>query len=272
VRGPGETQLEIDQRLIQQRMVKLREELEKVKQQRAQQRRQRRRAEVPTVAIVGYTNAGKSTLLNSIAKADVLAEDKLFATLDPTTRRVRLPRGHECIFTDTVGFIQKLPTQLVAAFRATLEETLEADALLHVVDATHADVQEQANTVNALLGELGAGDKPMIFALNKADRLKRDADGEFIPPQSLNGALSEGVFISAQKRMGLENLMSEIEAALFERLTEINVRLPFSAGDLLALLRRQGVIEVEKLEEQGTLITARVPGRLIDTYRAYMVK
>ncbi|MCS6772980.1 MAG: GTPase HflX [Anaerolineae bacterium] len=264
LRGPGETQLEVDRRRINERMTKLRRELEEVRRQRALQRNHRKRGEVPSVAIVGYTNAGKSTLLNALSKADVLAEDKLFATLDPTTRRVRLPRGHYVLFTDTVGFIQKLPTQLVVAFRATLEEITEADAVLHVVDASHPNAIEQAQTVVETLNELGAGTKPMVIALNKADR---------VDPARRNsvavGLLSEGIWISALNREGFDELLAEIEAALFERLVPIRVRLPYKAGDLLALLRREGLVESELPEERSLLISGRVPGRLLGTFRPY---
>ena len=267
VRGPGETQLEIDRRRIEERISKLKQDLEEVRQQRAQHRAQRKRAEVPVVAIVGYTNAGKSTLLNSIAKADVLAENKLFATLDPTTRRVQLPNGHRVLFTDTVGFIQKLPTQLVAAFRATLEEITEADALLHVVDATHPDAAEQAQTVMNTLSELGAGSKQMVIALNKADKMDADERRDLA-----TGILSEGIFVSALEKQGLDALLREIEQVLFERMVPIKVRLPYKAGDLMALIRREGAVDVEMPEERSVLITGRIPGRLLDVFMPYEAK
>ncbi len=181
LRGPGETQLEVDRRQIRSRIAFLKEELEGVRQHRHQYRAQRKRAQVPVVSIVGYTNAGKSSLLNALVDvagakqtAPVLAEDKLFATLDPTTRRARLPGGKAALFTDTVGFIQKLPTGLVAAFRATLEEIEEADLLLHVVDITHPNAIEQAKSVERTLAELDITDIPIVVALNKIDRLDDD--------------------------------------------------------------------------------------------------
>ncbi len=267
LRGPGETQLEIDRRQIDDRISKIKKDLEIVRAQRAMQRSKRKRNEAPVVAIVGYTNAGKSTLLNAIAKADVLAEDKLFATLDPTTRRVRLPHGHSALFTDTVGFIQKLPTQLVAAFRATLEEITEADALLLVVDATHPNALEQAQTVLDTLEELGAGGKQMVIAMNKADRLP-EARRDFVAI----GILSDGVFVSAAEKQGLDELLGAVEEMLFERMTPIKVRLPYKAGDLMALIRREGAIDSEVPEERSVLISGRIPGRLLDAFAPYTAK
>jgi GTPase len=181
--------------------------------------------------------------------------------------RVRLPHAHSVLLTDTVGFIQKLPTQLVAAFRATLEEITEADALLHVVDATHPNAAEQAQTVIDTLKELGAGGKQMVIALNKADKL----DGAQRHDVA-RGLLSEGVFISAAKREGLEDLLLEIEATLFERMVSIKVRLPYKAGDLMALIRREGTVDSEIPEERSVLITGRIPGRLIDAFAPYQAK
>ncbi|MCL4506945.1 MAG: GTPase HflX [Chloroflexi bacterium] len=270
LRGPGEKQLEIDRRRIRERLAHLRAELDDVRAQRAQHRAHRRRNEIPVVAIVGYTNAGKSTLLNALTNANVLVENKLFATLDPTTRRVRLPGGHVVLFTDTVGFIQKLPTQLVAAFRATLEEITEADALLHVVDITHHDSAAQAATVMDTLAELGAGNKPMVFALNKADRLaaaSAQVDDAHRPRfAQQEGLLSEGIPISALRKTGMEAMLQEVEAVLYERMVSIKVRLPYRAGDLMALFRREGVVDAEMPEERAIFMAGRIPGRLLDTF------
>ncbi|MBC7238132.1 MAG: GTPase HflX, partial [Chloroflexi bacterium] len=176
LRGPGETQLEADRRDIARRIAQLREELEEVRRQRSLKRRRRRRRGLPVVAIVGYTNAGKSTLLNRVSGAEVLVEDKLFATLDPTTRRVDLPGGKQVLFTDTVGFIQKLPTELVAAFQATLEEVREADIILHIVDVADKNLLPKIAAVEQVLEDLGVRDKPMILALNKIDLIDPEAD------------------------------------------------------------------------------------------------
>jgi len=275
LRGPGEKQLEIDRLRIREHMTHLRRELEDVRAQRAQHRAHRRRNEIPVVAIVGYTNAGKSTLLNALSNANVLVENKLFATLDPTTRRVHLPGGHMVLFTDTVGFIQKLPTQLVAAFRATLEEITEADALLHVVDVTHPDALAQAQTVMDTLAELGAGDKPMVIALNKSDKLARLESrpaNAHVPRFTPQGLLSDGVRVSALRKTGLDDLLKEVEQVLYERMVPLRVRLPYKAGDLMALFRREGVVDIEVPEEHGMVLTGRIPGRLLDTFMPYTVQ
>lgn len=220
-RGPGETQIETDRRLIRSRISKIKRDLEDVRHNRALYRRQRQRAGLPVIALVGYTNAGKSTLMKRLSGADVLAEDKLFATLDPVTRRIKLPAGETVLLTDTVGFIQKLPTELVAAFRATLEELEEADILLHVIDISHPHAYEQTQTVDATLADLGVGEKPRLLALNKVDLLRRP-DGEFVASLDEARALIHGagappgnvVLCSAVKRWGLDRLLERAEQGL----------------------------------------------------------
>ena len=220
-RGPGETQIETDRRLIRSRISRIKRDLEDVRTQRALYRRRRVRNGLPVVALVGYTNAGKSTLMNGLAKAGVLAENRLFATLDPVTRRLRLPTGETVLLTDTVGFIQKLPTDLVASFRATLEELGEADLVLHVIDIAHANSFEQSQTVEATLRDLEVAEKPTLLVLNKCDLLK-DADGHRV--EALEEARSvvaaagvppaNVVMVSALKRWGLDVLLRRISGGL----------------------------------------------------------
>ncbi|HEX5369748.1 MAG TPA: GTPase HflX [Dehalococcoidia bacterium] len=216
-RGPGETQLETDRRLVRGRITRLRREIDDVRQQRALHRRRRARQGMQVVALVGYTNAGKSTLLRQLSGAEVFTENLLFATLDPLTRRVRLPSGHEVLMTDTVGFIQKLPTQLVASFRATLEELADADLLVHLVDITHPNAEEQYATVEETLKELGLSLKPRVVAFNKVDMLA-PSDGQDGVLANLEGALRrehpEAVLISAAKGWHLDSLLRTIEAEL----------------------------------------------------------
>ena len=220
-RGPGETQLETDRRLIQDKIRGLKRQIEQVRRQRALYRRRRARQGVPVVSLVGYTNAGKSTLMRALSGAEVLVEDKLFATLDPVTRRLRLPSGATALLTDTVGFIQKLPTQLVAAFRATLEELEEATLMLHVVDITHPNAAEQSQTAEETLTELGLGEKPRLTVLNKLDLLL-DGDGtsleQVLEDEAMRMLLEpwgpQALVISAAQGWGLDELRQSIEAAL----------------------------------------------------------
>jgi GTP-binding protein HflX len=218
MRGPGETQLETDRRLVRTKIGHLKRQIDDVRRQRSLYRRRRARSYVPVVALVGYTNAGKSSLMRALTHADVLVEDQLFATLDPITRRIRLPSGRAALLTDTVGFIQKLPTQLVAAFQATLEELADADLLLHVVDITHPQAAQQSQTVDDTLAELGLAGKPRLTAFNKIDLLAPDSDDE---PEDLSEyELSlaqhrpDGLFVSAARRWGLDELLARIDAAL----------------------------------------------------------
>jgi GTP-binding protein HflX len=280
LRGPGETQLETDRREIRQRIARLKQELEQVRTHRRLYREQRKRAAIPVVSIVGYTNAGKSTLLNALSGADVLVEDKLFATLDPTTRRVTLPQGKEILFTDTVGFIQKLPVLLVAAFRATLEETEEADVILHVIDITHSNAREQCQAVEGTLAELGVADKPRVTALNKIDKLLGERayglklnPGELEAAEEVRGVMArypDAVLISAEWGIGLERLLERVEEELNRAAVSISVCIPYSAGELLALFHRHGFVEAEEHTPEGTLVEGRIPSRFLAAFRPYL--
>jgi GTP-binding protein HflX len=262
LRGPGETQLEVDRREINRRIDHLKAELENVRTHRALHRQQRRKAGVPVAALVGYTNAGKSTLLNALSNANVLTADMLFATLDPTTRRVGLPGGTTVLLTDTVGFIQKLPTTVVAAFRATLEEITEADLILHVVDISHHQVMNQVRAVEETLAQLDATGRPVVTALNKIDRLK-DADAV----QSQLQEFPNSVAISALTGQGLDDLSNRVERIVLAGLVAIDVVIPYSRGDLVALAHEKGIIEYEEHIAEGTHIKGRVPAEIAARFR-----
>jgi len=264
VRGPGETQLEVDRREISQRISHLKKELEKVRAHRARHRQQRQQAGIPVVSIVGYTNAGKSTLLNTLTNADVLAANQLFATLDPTTRRLTLPGGSEVLLNDTVGFIQKLPTHLVAAFRATLEEITEADVIIHVVDITHPNVAEQAATVADTLLELGVTDAPVLVALNKIDQLANPAEAiEQLTPYPNNLA------ISAITGQGLDMLLARLEGILQADRQTVSLLIPYERGDLVSLLHQRAIINRETYHAQGIRLEAYIPHHLLSLVQPY---
>jgi GTP-binding protein HflX len=264
LRGPGETQLEVDRREIRTRIKHLKEQLEKVRTHRQQYRSRRKKALVPVVALVGYTNAGKSTLLNCLSKSDVYVADKLFATLDPTTRRVNLTDSHVALFTDTVGFIQKLPTTLVAAFRATLEEISEADLLIHVIDITHPQAQEQARAVYQILKDIEADHIPILTALNKIDSLT--------DPDRAREALSDypsAVALSAITNEGISELLEKTNTFLYEDFIPIQIDLPYQEGGLITIFHEQG--QVDRLEHKlgGVEIQGRIPGRLLSYFHSY---
>src|SRR5512146_1720035 len=253
-RGPGESQLETDRRLIRERIKKMKERVDDVRRARETSARGRDRRLMATVGIVGYTNAGKSTLLNSLVGSEVaLAEDKLFATLDPTSRQVKLGDGQAAIVTDTVGFIHKLPHQLVDAFRATLEEVTRADVLIEVVDPADPHRDEHRATVQTVLDELGAGDKPRLVAFNKADLLDPSARDGAVPGPAIAGR----VFVSALSGFGMETLRAEIAALLASLWVDVDVSLPYAAGELLARVRERGTIDLEHRERD-----VRVRGRV----------
>jgi GTP-binding protein HflX len=281
VRGPGETQLETDRREIRRKIAALNRQIEEVRAHRRLYTRRRRHAGMPVVGLVGYTNAGKSTLLNALSGADVYVADQLFATLDPTTRRILLPQGSQCLMTDTVGFIQKLPPTIVAAFRATLEEVSEADVLLHVVDITHHDAPQQAETVEQVLAQLGVMDTPMVVALNKVDLFVASDDRRLPPsPQSVGvgqGAAQalleiypDAVQVSALRGLGLDRLLARIEDELAERLVPVELLIPYTAGELLNQIHERGLIESEEFGAEGTHIKARLPRSLLGAVRQYV--
>jgi len=267
LRGPGETQLEVDRREIRSRVSKLHEELEKVRSHRARYRSQRKKSETPVVALVGYTNAGKSTLLNQLTNADVYVADQLFATLDPTTRKIKLPNGQQALLSDTVGFIQKLPTTLIAAFRATLEEIAEADLLLHIIDVTHPNSFAQAKSVLETLNEIGAGDIPIITVLNKIDLFKDNDQNSEIRYKYPNTYL-----VSALQNLGIDNLLEAIAEELYNPSIPISVFLPYSEGHLISIFNEVGVVEQLSHQESGVKIIGFVPRRLVRRFQSHSIE
>jgi GTPase len=262
-RGPGETKMELDRRRIRRRITKLRRDLVDLARTRDVKRQRRERARVPAVALAGYTNAGKSTLLNRLSGAGVLVEDKLFSTLDPTTRRLDLPDGRSVTFTDTVGFIAKLPHDLVEAFKSTLEEVARADLVVHLVDASQPDPAGQVAAVRAVLGEVGAAEVPELLVLNKVDLVDEVARARLA--RQLPGAPQ----VSAATGEGVDRLLAEIGARLPHPEVLLTVLLPFQRGDLVDRAHREGeILEVEHLPE-GTRLTLRAPHGLAAAVQPY---
>jgi GTP-binding protein HflX len=270
LRGPGETQLETDRREIRRIIASLKRELEDVRAHRERYRARRRRSGMPVIALVGYTNAGKSTLLNRLSGASVYVADQLFATLDPTTRRIELPGGQPILFTDTVGFIQKLPTMLVAAFRATLEEINEASLLLHVVDASHPNAYEQIEAVERTLADdLGIEDVPTLMVLNKCDILEEEGDSQHL--EDLWMRYPDAIGISALHGTGIDGLIDAIEHVLESQLHHVEVRIPYREGRLIALFHEVGIVDEEIHEAEHTRLIGSLPPQHMPSYQPYLV-
>ena len=268
LRGPGETQLEVDKREIRKRITVLKREIESLSEHRKRYRVQRKRYRIPVIALVGYTNAGKSTLLNRLARSDVYAADQLFATLDPTTRRVVLPGDRVCLFTDTVGFIQKLPTDLVAAFKSTLEEINEADLLLHVIDVSHYNAGAQFESVKQTLKEIGADNIPTINVFNKSDLI----DGDLAETKELLAQSDPDAFlISAKTGQGIDELRNGIVETLFEKMVPVRVELPYTEGALIALFHDQGVVDFIDSGRGSVIMTGTIPTRFVTMFQPFFV-
>ena len=266
LRGPGETQLEVDRREITRKITKLKSALEQVRSHRSLHRSRRRDSGLPMAALVGYTNAGKSSLLNALADSDVYTADQLFATLDPTTRRISLPKHSDVLLTDTVGFIQKLPTTLIAAFRATLEEVVEADLLLHIVDVSHPNALQHIDAVEDTLAEIDAAGMPRILVLNKIDLL----DG---PPPRLPivDSYHSVVSASALDGRGITDLLITMRDVLAERDTTLDVLLPYHAGSEYSKLHERGYIRSQSTAENGWLLTLSMPGQVSNYYLKFAI-
>jgi GTP-binding protein HflX len=263
-RGPGETQLEVDRRRLRERLAQLRRRLGDVERTRRLHRQERTLAPCPTVALVGYTNAGKSTLMNRATAAGVLVQDQLFATLDPTVRRLRLPGGLPALLVDTVGFIHKLPHQLIEAFKSTLEQVGQADVLVHVVDVSHSAWREHVAVVETVLADIGAGDRPVVFAFNKIDRLEAGAR-----PQ-LTGR--DGERVSARSGTGIEALLLQIGTCLERHLTRVDCVLTAQDGDALSLIRRAGRVLAEEYVDGDAHVSALVPSGVAGRLRRFTAK
>ena len=264
-RGPGETQLEVDRRRIQTRISRLERELDTLAKNRNTQRKGRRRSARSTVALVGYTNAGKSTLLNRLTDADVLVEDRLFSTLDPTTRQLRLPGGETVLASDTVGFVQRLPHQLVESFQSTLEEVVDADLLVHVVDAGTSEAEQQIEAVGTVLREIGAGHVPELLVLNKADIAAAD------DVKGLLAAHPQAVVVSAVTGEGTTVLLDTLAARLRTLAPIVELLVPYERGDVVAALHREGEVLVEVHAEGGSRLRARLPAPAVTRFGEFVV-
>jgi GTPase len=263
-RGPGETQLEVDRRRIQRRVSKLEADLDRLARTRATQRKSRRRRDVPVVALVGYTNAGKSTLLNVLTRSDALVEDRLFSTLDPTIRRLHLPGGETILLADTVGFVRRLPHQLVEAFRSTLDEVVDADLLVQVVDGSSWEADAQIEAVRTVLREIGAGERPELLVFNKLDVADPDGIDDLLAPHP------GSVTVSAATGEGAEKLVEAISRRLRALGTIVELLVPYDRGDVLAAVHRDGEVLVEVHAAAGTRVRARIPDSGMGGFREFL--
>ncbi|MFW5867639.1 MAG: GTPase HflX [Armatimonadota bacterium] len=267
VRGPGETKIDVERRVLRRKIQRLEDEIDEVQRRREVERASRRRSGLPTAALVGYTNAGKSTLLNALAGSrEVAVRDRLFETLDPTTRRIELDEGRHCLVTDTVGFIQDLPTQVVVAFRATLEEVTEADLLIHVMDASWPAAFEQYEAATRVLGELGAADIPTITALNKMDAVTSERKVEI-----LESRIDNTLRVSALERDGLDELRRRMSDLLFAHLIEVTLHIPYDRMSLMELLNERGHVSETKYEAEYVVTHAEVDERTLARVRDLVV-
>ncbi len=264
-RGPGETKLEVDRRRINRRLNKLRQELKEVERTREVKRRQRVRSGVSQISLVGYTNAGKSTLINALTGAGVLVEDRLFSTLDPTSRRLELPDGRAAVLTDTVGFVRKLPHQLVEAFRSTLEQTTNSDLLLHVIDASRSDQQARVSAVDQVLVDIGASEVPRVLALNKSDVIAPNGRERLI------GLFPDGVFISSVTGEGLDELLEAVAARLNPSNRVAAFRIPYDRADLRSLLYAHGEVLEESAASEGITLRVKASPTIMGRLREFMV-
>ncbi len=266
-RDAGETQLELDQRMVRTQITRVKRELEAVIKHRNLQRKKRMNVPVPTCAIVGYTNAGKSSLLNKLTHSDILAEDKLFATLDPTSRRCTLPNGHPLVVTDTVGFVRNLPHRLVDAFKATLEEAVVSNFLIHVLDVSNPEVEAHMDTTLAVLEELNASDKTILTVFNKTDLLKDENQ-----LTALELRYPKAIFISVHNGGGISSLLEMIEEIVENNFTQLRLLIPHDRYDLIARLHREGAVYKEEVDDTGTLIAGSAPERLLKILEPYRLR